>query len=561
MKWFNNLKVSAKIMLCCIVFVIMIVIGVLYSVKSINTTEKDIDIFYADRVKPALWLNDMVKNVLQARVNMYAVEEAIDDNDNTEIENRIKDYQNRKVINEEILKNYLATTLTDEEKVLADNFEKQYAEVIFEFEKYITAVRAKDYTTSQAIVIEWVEKYNVARETLDKLIELQVREGEKMINVNKNNSSVTRNLLYIILGLSIFVSIIITIMLSRAISIPVNKGLLFADKLANGNLTEMIDLHQKDELGMLADALNKVVDKLKTVFSEINVSSMSLVQSSEEISATAQGLSQSTSEQAASVEETTSTLEEMGATITQNSENARITDKIAQETAKSAEDSGNAVFEVINALKLIAEKIAVIDDIAYQTNLLALNAAIEAARAGDHGKGFAVVATEVRKLAEKSQAASLDIGNLSRGSVDKAEKAGIMMKDMLPNINKTADLVQDITSASEQQTIGVNQINKGMEQLNEVTQRNASASEELASTSEMLSSQAMNLQEMLSFFKIDSNDRTVSSKSISNESIHNANKQMMEKSKASQIEHKIAFSDKNGKKVNVEINDKDFVKY
>jgi methyl-accepting chemotaxis protein len=192
----------------------------------------------------------------------------------------------------------------------------------------------------------------------------------------------------------------------------------------------------------------------------------------------------------------------MSASISQNTENAKVTDGMAAKAAKEATEGGAAVKETVSAMKQIAGKIGIIDDIAYQTNLLALNAAIEAARAGEHGKGFAVVAAEVRKLAERSQVAAQEIGELAGDSVMQAETAGKLLDAMVPSINKTSDLVQEITAASEEQTAGVGQINTAMNQMNQITQQNASASEELAATAEEMSGQAEQLQELMAFFKL-----------------------------------------------------------
>jgi methyl-accepting chemotaxis protein len=203
------------------------------------------------------------------------------------------------------------------------------------------------------------------------------------------------------------------------------------------------------------------------------------------------------------VEETSASVEQMSASINQNTENAKVTDGMASGAAKQAVEGGEAVQQTVSAMKQIAGKIGIIDDIAYQTNLLALNAAIEAARAGEHGKGFAVVAAEVRKLAERSQVAAQEIGELAGGSVEKAESAGKLLSEIVPSISKTSDLVQEIAAASEEQSAGVGQINTAMGQLNQITQQNASASEELAATAEEMSGQAMQLQNLMAFFKID----------------------------------------------------------
>ncbi len=284
---------------------------------------------------------------------------------------------------------------------------------------------------------------------------------------------------------------------------PLERVKSLMQDIAAGDLTKQYEGKiSRDEVGDLVKASSEMVDRLSVMVADISQSANSFAASSEEISATAENMSQGSNEQAANVEEIASSLEEMGATITQNTENSKNTDEIAQKTSRQAEEGGQAVNETVNAMKNIAEKISLIEDIAYQTNLLALNAAIEAARAGEHGKGFAVVAGEVRKLAEKSQLASQEIGELANNSTSIADKAGKLLEDIVPSIKKTADLVQDITAASEQQDSGVNQINLGMNELSQVTQQNAAAAEELSSTSDMLSNHAQQLQRMMSFFKV-----------------------------------------------------------
>jgi methyl-accepting chemotaxis protein len=272
-------------------------------------------------------------------------------------------------------------------------------------------------------------------------------------------------------------------------------------RLSSGDLTMKLATHPKDNSSLLF-AMKTMVGKLNQVVTDVNGGAQALASASEEVSATAQALSQAASEQAAGVEETSASLEQMTSSIAQNTENAKITDGMASKAAKDAVDGGEAVNATAEAMKQIAKKIGIIDDIAAQTNLLALNAAIEAARAGEHGKGFAVVAAEVRKLAERSQVAAQEIGEVAGNSVGLAEKAGKLLAEIVPNIRKTSDLVQEITAASTEQSSGVGQINSAVSQLNQTTQQNASSSEELASTSEEMSSQAEQLQQTMTFFKL-----------------------------------------------------------
>ncbi|MDH1108127.1 methyl-accepting chemotaxis protein [Pseudomonas otitidis] len=272
-------------------------------------------------------------------------------------------------------------------------------------------------------------------------------------------------------------------------------------RIAAGDLTTTVDTKPGDTGSMLA-AIKTMVEKLSQIIGEVRSNADALTSASEQISATAQSMSQGASEQAASVEETSASMEQMSASIAQNTENAKVTDGMASKAAREADEGGQAVRDTVSAMKTIADKISIVDDIAYQTNLLALNAAIEAARAGEHGKGFAVVAAEVRKLAERSQVAAQEISEVAKSSVSLAERAGTLLDQMVPSIAKTSDLVQEIAAASEEQTSGVGQINTAMNQLSEITQQSASSAEELAATAEEMSGQAEQLQQLMDFFKV-----------------------------------------------------------
>ena len=274
------------------------------------------------------------------------------------------------------------------------------------------------------------------------------------------------------------------------------------EAFARGDLYKRIERDYAGLFGQVKQSANSTAGHLNRIMGEVRAASDALLGAANQVSATAQSLSQAASEQAASVEQTTASIESMSASITQNSDNAKVTESMATHASSQATDGGSAVGQTVNAMKQIATKIGIIDDIAYQTNLLALNAAIEAARAGEHGKGFAVVAAEVRKLAERSQMAAREIGDLAASSVSTAERAGRLLDEIVPSIQRTSALVQEISAASAEQSESVAQIGGAMSQLSRATQQNASASEQLAATSEELSGQAEQLQQTVAFFQL-----------------------------------------------------------
>ncbi|MBF0557767.1 MAG: MCP four helix bundle domain-containing protein [Nitrospirae bacterium] len=345
-----------------------------------------------------------------------------------------------------------------------------------------------------------------ARKLLDAIEELKKHMEER--NQMRHEEAVkaynsARILLFSLGGIAIALAIVIALLLTRSITQPLNEGVDVMNQLAQGDLRVHIEVKSKDELGQLLTAMKNMVEKLTAIVGDVKSASDNVASGSQELSSGAQQISQGATEQAASIEETSSSMEEMTSNIKQNSDNSQQTEKIAQKSANDAIEGGKAVAETVGAMKEIAGKITIIEEIARQTNLLALNAAIEAARAGEHGKGFAVVASEVRKLAERSQTAAGEISHLSSSSVQVAEKAGEMLAKLVPDIQKTAELVQEISAASREQDSGAGQINMAIQQLDQVIQQNAGAAEELASTSEELASQADLLQTSIAFFKTD----------------------------------------------------------
>ncbi len=378
---------------------------------------------------------------------------------------------------------------------------------------------------------------NAAEKAVASCDELMVTQDAKM---NSEISSANRVLL---LGFifAVIIGILAAYFITRSITVPLAVGVDVADKMSKGILVDDIRVEGKDETAQLLSAMDKMVtslkgtvrvaekmaqgdlnvkvnllsdqdnlglslnamiEKLRNVVMDVKSAADNVASGSQELSSSAEEMSQGATEQSASAEEASSSMEQMSANIKQNADNAQQTERIAMQAAEDADKGGKAVEETVGAMKQIAEKISIIEEIARQTNMLALNAAIEAARAGEHGKGFAVVADAVRKLAERSQAAAGEISNLSVYSVEIAEKAGEMLNKIVPDIRKTAELVQEINAASAEQNTGAEQINQALQQLDQVIQQNASASEEMSSTSEELASQAEQLQDAIAFFSL-----------------------------------------------------------
>ena len=342
------------------------------------------------------------------------------------------------------------------------------------------------------------------------------------------------------LGLALVVGIALSMLIARSITTPLLKAVAAANQVAEGDVDVRVDATTTDETGQLLQAMGRMIAstkekvdaavqiakgdltivvtpqsakdalgtalqgmiaKLSQVIGEVRAGANALSSAATQVSSTSQGLSQGTSEQAASVEETTSSLEQMSASIAKNADNSRQLEQTAVKAARDGEESGKAVLDTVHAMNTIAEKISIVEEIAYQTNLLALNAAIEAARAGEHGKGFAVVAVEVRKLAERSQTAAREIGGLAISSVKVAERSGKLLSALVPAIRRTADLVQEVAAASGEQASGISQINRALTSVDQVTQRAASAAEELASTAEEMAGQATGLREVVGYFR------------------------------------------------------------
>jgi methyl-accepting chemotaxis protein len=511
---FKSLK--TKLVLIALISILSLVVTSVIGISSMRSAQDDILEVGRNRLPSIQTLGVINEGQTAIKANNLSV--AIYEND-YKAQKQFADIVKKDKENwdriDQAWKEYSALPQTKDEAIVWEQFEKEWNNWKEQVAKLLATVEKLSHNTNEKeqkdLFEEFYAQYEVTRPlfrtaetTLGKIVDANVKISEEAVTESEASSKRATMLLIIISVVALVALATFVFFVARSIMKQIGGepeyALGIVDQIANGDLTVKIALENGDTTSVLAN-MSKMVDKLSEVVNEVTTSANSLAAASEQISSTAQELSTSTSQMAASVEETSSSMEEMTATISQNTENAKVTDGIANKSAVEAVEGGEAVTKTVAAMKDIANKISIIDDIAYQTNLLALNAAIEAARAGEHGKGFAVVAAEVRKLAERSQVASHDIGKLASGSVDLAERAGTLFNSIIPGVKKTADLIQEISAASQEQSSGVNQVNGAIVQISQATQSNSTATQELAATSEEMSAHAIQLQEIVGYFK------------------------------------------------------------
>ncbi|SOC16021.1 methyl-accepting chemotaxis protein [Rhodobacter sp. JA431] len=401
---------------------------------------------------------------------------------------------------------YLSTEHSADEEVMLE--EAVAAKVTAEaaFSRLEAVARARNSEGQNEAVGAYLEAVAPFTELVEKLEAFQQHEADVLTEVGLARSDMIALLIGGVALGAILLALTLVLMFGARLRKALGAAVGLAEDVAKGDLRHTMDVTSRDEIGDLSIALNDMVERLRVIVNDVSTASRDVATGAEQLSSTAQELNHGATEQATATEEASSSMEEMAASIKQNAQNAGETEAMARKSAEDARLSGSAVTRAVDAMQTIAEKIMVVQEIARQTDLLALNAAVEAARAGEHGRGFAVVASEVRKLAERSQAAAGEISSLSSNTVRAAQEAGDMLAGLVPDIERTSKLVENISRASSEQAAGASQVNTAIQQLDQVTQQNTSAAEQMSSTAEELSGQADQLQAAIGFFRLSDSE-------------------------------------------------------
>jgi len=506
----NKIKIGKRLWIVFSIIIVLYSSSLFYNILNINRLSKDVSNIYQIHLVSIDYLIEADRDAFQASVAIsQLLTNTVQNNTQMQKENMVAVDENTMQVIERYNKfSEIFNTQTQSENIRLDSmFRSNFDNLHLMTDSILNYIQKQDYSKAESLYYhQYITYFNPMRDAMDKFTEIHLTDSEKAyhdsIYLGERIKQISEILFLVVVLIVIFSALVLT----KSIKKPLQQAVIISNNIAQGNLTQNIRVEGNDETSSVLNALQNMSEKLRSLVGEIKTSSSNVLVSSSQITSAAQQLSQSANEQAASTEQITSSVEQMVANINQTSENAQQTEKLATASVQSIQIANASVEKTVEAIKIISEKISIINDIAEKTDLLAVNAAIEAARAGEKGRGFAIVAGEVRELAIQSQKAAANINELSSKSVTVAIESGMLLAKVIPDIQKTASLIQEITASSLEQGSGVTQINTAVQQLSGTTQQNSSASEQLASNAEELSSQSAQLNRSIEFFKTTENE-------------------------------------------------------
>ncbi len=513
MKWFGNLKIRVKLITCFIILAILTGAVGLIGIRNMGNINESVTKMYQNNYIPSQKLALIQKNLLIVRSDYLLM---LYERDATLFQKRADEISEAANLTNEILTELEVNLQTEEEKSIFNEIESCLTAYREQRNSNIELIKNQQFEKAVELTPALTKDREALDQAVERLITYNSEFAQEEAGLNDKNYKFNSMVMIAIIAIGIVLSITLGVIVANVIAKPLNKLLLAADKIANGDLDVTVTSETKDEVGNLAFAFKKMVDNLNEVMQNISTAAEQVAAGSRQVSDSSMALSQGATEQASSVQELTSSLEEIASQTEKNAESANKANTLAESAKDNALQGNNQMNDMLKAMDEINDSsnniskiIKVIDEIAFQTNILALNAAVEAARAGQHGKGFAVVAEEVRNLAARSANAAKETTEMIESSIKKVDggtkiagRTAEALNKIVVDISKVADLVSDIATASSEQAQGIAQINQGIMQVSDVVQANSATSQESAAASEELSSQAEMLKDQVSRFKL-----------------------------------------------------------